>query len=192
MLQGPALQHADTIIYCTGYRYKFPFLEHNPATSAFSGQQCVPGLYQHMFAPEFGPSLAFVGLPWKIVPFPQFELQAKYIARLLSGRANLPPAAEMQSGIDAYYKRLQHDGIDLRYAHMMGDDQWRYNDWLAQAAGPDVKGLPSWRLAMYASAGANKRAYPDGYRDRWDDADNAAEAEKELNSMAQRLQAVNA
>eukprot|EP00878_Enallax_costatus_P027042 GHUV01029074.1.p1 GENE.GHUV01029074.1~~GHUV01029074.1.p1 ORF type:complete len:127 (-),score=26.16 GHUV01029074.1:845-1225(-) len=86
--------------------------------------------------------------------------------RLLSGRANLPPAAEMQSGIDAYYKRLQHDGIDLRYAHMMGDDQWRYNDWLAQAAGPDVKGLPSWRLAMYASAGANKRAYPDGYRDR--------------------------
>lgn len=34
-----------------------------------------------MFVPGLGPSLSFVGLPWKVVPFPQFELQAKLIAR---------------------------------------------------------------------------------------------------------------
>lgn len=42
------------------------------------------GRYQHMFVPAIGSSLSFVGLPWKIVPFPQFELQAKYIARYVA------------------------------------------------------------------------------------------------------------
>jgi hypothetical protein len=41
--QGPALQRADAIIYCTGYRYKFPFLEQHPDTAQLSGQQHVPG-----------------------------------------------------------------------------------------------------------------------------------------------------
>jgi hypothetical protein len=43
-LQGPALERADTIIYCTGYRYRFPFLEQHPSTARLSGQQHVPGL----------------------------------------------------------------------------------------------------------------------------------------------------
>jgi hypothetical protein len=41
--QGPALQRADAIIYCTGYRYKFPFLEQHPDMAQLSGQQHVPG-----------------------------------------------------------------------------------------------------------------------------------------------------
>jgi hypothetical protein len=45
---------------------------------------CYHRRYQHMFMPELGPSLSFVGLPWKVVPFPQFELQAKLIARCAS------------------------------------------------------------------------------------------------------------
>jgi hypothetical protein len=43
VLQGPALPAADAIIYCTGYRYKFPFLEQCPDTAGLSGQQHVPG-----------------------------------------------------------------------------------------------------------------------------------------------------
>lgn len=35
------------------------------------------------------------GLPFNIVPFPQFELQSKWIARVLSARARLPSAADM-------------------------------------------------------------------------------------------------
>lgn len=44
VLQGPSLPHADVIIYCTGYRYSFPFLEQHPSTAHLSGQQHVPGL----------------------------------------------------------------------------------------------------------------------------------------------------
>ncbi|KAF6256908.1 hypothetical protein COO60DRAFT_1702105 [Scenedesmus sp. NREL 46B-D3] len=189
LLQGPALQHADAIIYCTGYRYKFSFLEQHADTARLSGQQHVPGLYRHMFVPQIGPSLAFVGLPWKIVPFPQFELQAKLIARLLSGRACLPSVADMEADTAAHYAQLQAEGAPLRYCHMMSEQQWAFNDWLADAAGPDVAKLPAWRPAMYASTGANKRAHPDGYRDRWEDADSAAEAEAELAALTARLKA---
>lgn len=42
--QGPALQHADTIIYCTGYVYRYRFLEGHHSTAHLSGQQHVPGL----------------------------------------------------------------------------------------------------------------------------------------------------
>ena len=38
-------------------------------------------LYHHIFPPAAAPWLSFVGLPWKVIPFPQFELQAKLIAR---------------------------------------------------------------------------------------------------------------
>ena len=48
-----------------------------------------------MFPPAYAPTLSFVGLPWKVVPFPQFELQAKWISRALSGRARLPTPEAM-------------------------------------------------------------------------------------------------
>lgn len=42
----------------------------------------VSPLYLHLFpATEVAPSIAFIGLPWKIVPFPQMELQARLVAR---------------------------------------------------------------------------------------------------------------
>lgn len=35
---------------------------------------------------------------------------------------------------------------------MLGDKQWAYNDWLADACG-DVDRLPEWRPLMYKVAG---------------------------------------
>jgi len=50
----------------------------------------VSPLYKHLFPPRYAPSLSFVGLPWKIVPFPLYELQSRWVARLLAGRVQLP------------------------------------------------------------------------------------------------------
>ena len=52
-------------------------------------------LYKHLFPPAYAPTLSFVGLPWKIVPFPLYELQARWVARLLSGRVQLPSIDDM-------------------------------------------------------------------------------------------------
>ncbi len=52
-----------------------------------------------------------------------------------------------------------------RRAHLLGDEQWAYNDWLAAAAGADVPRLPAWRRRMYEATGDSKAALPDSYRD---------------------------
>ncbi|KAF8068234.1 flavin-containing monooxygenase [Scenedesmus sp. PABB004] len=162
--EGPALARADAVIYCTGYRYRFPFFEDDAATSGMSGGQHVPGLFRHMWVPSL-PTLALIGVPWKVVPFPQFELQARLAARVLSGRAALPPPAEQAAAAAAEAAERRAAGVPLRWTHMMGEDQWEYDAWLADAAGPDVPRLPRWREAMYAAVGASKRAHPEDYRD---------------------------
>lgn len=73
-------------------------------------------LYQHVFPPAAAPTLSFVGLPWKVVPFCQYELQSKWIARCLSGRALLPDPAAMRADIAAFYARLEADGVPQRWA----------------------------------------------------------------------------
>ena len=42
---------------------------------------------------------------------------------------------------------------------------------------------------MYAATGASKRAHPDDYRDRWDDADSLAAATADLSAREARVAA---
>jgi hypothetical protein len=56
-------------------------------------------LYKHLFPPAYAPTLSFVGLPWKIVPFPLYELQSRWVARLLSDRVQLPSVNDMMARI---------------------------------------------------------------------------------------------
>jgi thioredoxin reductase len=86
---GSRLGPFDAIIYCTGYQYTFPFLrslDENLGRGAIVQikDQHVRPLYLDMFPTTAAPgSLAFIGLPWKVVPFPQHELQ---VQRKLRGR----------------------------------------------------------------------------------------------------------
>ena len=91
---GSVESGVDVILYATGYKYAFPFLDvesdedENEIVSA--EDNCVSPLYKHVFPPSLAPSLSFIGLPWKVVPFPQFEVQGRWIAKALSGSAELP------------------------------------------------------------------------------------------------------
>lgn len=80
-------------------------------------------LYQHVFPPAAAPTLAFVGLPWKVVPFPQFELQGRWIARVLSSAARLPSRREMEAHCAAFYASLAAEGVPPRYTHRMSGEQ---------------------------------------------------------------------
>jgi cation diffusion facilitator CzcD-associated flavoprotein CzcO len=85
----------DAVIFCTGYLYTFPFLKDlSPAVTGDGN--CVLNLYQHLFYID-DRTLAFAGLPQRIVPFPFSEGQAAWVSRVWSGRTSLPPAAEMHA-----------------------------------------------------------------------------------------------
>ena len=83
----------DAILFATGYHYSFPFLTSLKPPLSPTGAR-VENLYQHIFYTP-SPSLAFIGLPSKIIPFRTFEAQAAVIARVLAGRLSLPSGGEM-------------------------------------------------------------------------------------------------
>ncbi|GLI64600.1 hypothetical protein VaNZ11_007907 [Volvox africanus] len=155
----------DAVIYCTGYRYSFPFLRGAAAEVARVEDNCVGPLWLHMLPPgPLAPGLSFVGLPWKVVPFPQFQLQSKLIARLLSGRVQLPRRKQMEEDIEAHFEAMRAQQLPKRYAHMQGQQQFAYNDMLAKLCGPDVVPLPWWRAELNRLTGLCKRDRPDDYR----------------------------
>ena len=176
---GGAPVDVDVILWCTGYSYAFPFLAGLPDLRA---DDCVEPLYEHVFAPRYGASLSFVGLPFKVVPFPQFELQAVWIAKCLSGAATLPAGAEMARRAEGFTADLAERKVLRRHTHKMGDQQWEYNDFLAEQCG--IPKLPPWRKAMYERTGANKRANPETYRDVHQDQDLAEEAHRSFATAA--------
>ena len=158
---GAVVKEVDCVLLATGYLYSFPFLEGSSAIAVEDNR--VGPLYEHMFHPALGASLSFIGLCWRVVPFPQFELQAAFVAAALSGRAKLPSAHAMADAAAEHYARLVADGVPQRHTHMLGRSQFEYNDRLADGAG--VPRLPSWREEMYTLTGQSKRANPDSYRD---------------------------
>jgi dimethylaniline monooxygenase (N-oxide forming) len=92
----------DTVIYCTGYKVTFPFLD----------ERFVPArdnhvdLYRRVVSPDH-PGLYFVGLVQPIgAIMPLAEAQSAWVADLVSGAGTLPSYDEMRRQIRIYDERL--------------------------------------------------------------------------------------
>jgi hypothetical protein len=90
-IDGTSVHEVDEIIFGTGYSWSLPFL---PQVEVRNNR--VPGLYQHVVY-QNDPTLLFVGAVGAGLTFKVFEWQAVLAARILAGRAELPPLAEQQS-----------------------------------------------------------------------------------------------
>lgn len=163
-------------MHCTGYKYHFPFLQTNGIVTVDDNQ--VGPLYKHVFPPLLGPSLSFIGLPWKVVPFPLVELQSKWVAAVLSGRIALPTEKVMMQDIEAFYTELETAGFPKRYTHNMANYQFEYDDWLANECG--YPAVEEWRKLMYLATSKNRKARPESYRDEWDDDHLVAQAHEDF------------
>jgi len=164
---GIKIENVDVVMYATGYVYRFPFLE----AGSEEAQQIVDiddnrvgPLYKHIVPPKFAPTLAFIGLPWKVVPFPQFQLQSRWIARCLSGKVKLPEVEEMLLEVENYYQWMEEEKLPKRYTHRAaGELQKSYNLWLSHACGDGD--LPEWRHELYMATGMARRANSLAFRD---------------------------
>ncbi|KAF2629261.1 FAD/NAD(P)-binding domain-containing protein [Macroventuria anomochaeta] len=88
----------DAIVFATGYFYSLPFLEDVRPKLITDGSH-VNHTYKHLFyAPK--PTLSFLALPQRVIPFPTAEAQAAVLARVYSGRLSLPSLAEMEKWED--------------------------------------------------------------------------------------------
>ncbi|GGQ84670.1 flavin-binding monooxygenase [Streptomyces asoensis] len=89
---------ADALVYCTGYRMTFPFLEPGCPVGAGGSVE----LYKRVVAPD-RPGLFFAGLIRPVGSITRLvEAQARWIGRLATGAAVLPEAEVMHKEIAAY------------------------------------------------------------------------------------------
>ncbi|EXJ70702.1 uncharacterized protein A1O5_05692 [Cladophialophora psammophila CBS 110553] len=162
---GEVLTDIHSVILCTGYITSYPFLPHLhwdnvPASEAdryvlvTAEGDMVHNLHKDMFYIE-DPSLVFVGAPYHIATFSLFDFQAQAVARVLSGKAQLPSRQQMR---DEYNERVRARGLgrDFHSLKALGAEEAYVEDlvrWANEDAarlGIDDKMLghtPEWHLA---------------------------------------------
>ncbi|KAI9885556.1 MAG: hypothetical protein M1823_002655 [Watsoniomyces obsoletus] len=91
---GTVQEDVDFVLFCTGYLFSYPFLASLQPPVVSDGSR-VEHVYQHIFYTH-RPTLAFVALPMKVIPFPLSESQAAIIARVWAKRLPLPSVEMMQ------------------------------------------------------------------------------------------------
>lgn len=127
----------DSFMYCTGYHYDYPFAR------AFItvDDNWVNPLYRDIASP-FDPTLGFIGLPYLVIPFPLFEIQAKWFVRHLTGQHKLPSKPAMLAEVQANADLKNQQGLLKRHYHKLGDLQYDYYNLLAAEC--HEAELPRW------------------------------------------------
>lgn len=120
---------ADTIIFCTGYEYQFPFINSrsNVKLSVVSGERRVTPLYKQLWHADF-PNLSFIGVPHSVVPFPLFELQVEaFVQQIIMDGDKIPAKAEREEHAlrDAVGVGANKTGR-VEDTHYLGSAQWDY------------------------------------------------------------------
>ncbi|KAK7416725.1 hypothetical protein QQX98_005051 [Neonectria punicea] len=153
--------HADTIIWCTGYKTEFNLLDRSvdptrhttPAWESAVGSRGkpLPRLYQNVFSLDHPTSLAFMGcVAFATGAFPLYDLCSMALAQVWKGASPLPPLAEMHRAVDrqhAYICGIARDGSAMPGWVRQGE--WVV--WANAAAGAGVNehlgwGLTGWRF----------------------------------------------
>lgn len=141
-VDGTSVAGVDEIIFGTGYSWSLPFL---PNISVRNNR--VPGLYQHVVYQQ-DPTLLFVGAVGAGLTFKVFEWQAVLAARVLSGRATLPPLEEQKRWEQ---ERIAKKGDGPLFTLIFPDFK-EYFEKLRELAGEPGKGEPGRRLPAFDQA----------------------------------------
>ncbi|XP_063727704.1 trimethylamine monooxygenase-like [Symsagittifera roscoffensis] len=119
----------DVIIYCTGYKYEFPFLEERLRLK--TSNRMVPPLYKQIVFPEY-PKLHYLGMQEQYYTFTMFWLQSHLSADIIMGHFTLPSLDEMRSEIEQAQK--EEENLSSDYDSRI-DFQTAYVNELSQLTG---------------------------------------------------------
>ncbi|XP_047463559.1 flavin-containing monooxygenase FMO GS-OX4-like [Mugil cephalus] len=159
-LQDGSVVQADVLMFCTGYNFKFPFLD-GAQLSLEVQDQTVSPLYRFMLPPAF-PSLVFIGICTLICPFPNFNCQVQFALAVLDGSVTLPSRAQMEDEVRWQLQEKLEKGVKQRHLLRLDQDQWEYCDALARSAG--FPPLPPVVRSLYEEVWRQRRIHPRNYR----------------------------
>ncbi|KAM7512112.1 hypothetical protein LguiB_010987 [Lonicera macranthoides] len=122
-------------------------------------------LYKHVFPPQLAPRLSFIGLPQKAIIFRMLELQAKWVAKTLSGKVILPSKEEMMADVEEHYRHMEELGIPTHHTHSLNPLKFEYLDWLADQVGSPLEDRIKEIYTTFINYFISNQ---DGFRDKWE------------------------
>lgn len=147
---GTVEKDIDSVLFCTGYFYSFPFLNSLQPPLVTDGTH-VENLYQHfIYRPH--PTLAFPVLQQRVIPFPMSEAQSAVIARLWNNRVSLPSEEDMRAWEDNLLKETNGGGRDFHLLKFPKDANYinAMYDWSMSASDAEKgKTPPRWGEKEY-------------------------------------------
>lgn len=152
----------DAIVCCTGYKIDLPFLDSSLKDLVVEENSNKIKLFKHVFVPEIGASLAFIGFvqPTSGGLLSVSEIQARWFSELCKGVIKLPLVEKMQQEI----KQDQQKNESTYFAsarHTIQQDPLNYNDEIASYFGakPQLWKHPSlaWHLIVSSCGAAQWR-----------------------------------
>lgn len=171
---GSEVDGLDAVLFCTGYLFTFPFLldrdgrllgssegDEKQTKPLVTDGRRVHGLWKH-FLHIAHPTLAFPGLPIKVIPFPLSEAQAAVLARAWANAVSLPPAAEMQAWERREEQEHEQNPGKYHVFPALGDGKYinGIHDWLLseEEGGGKGKEPPRWDAEMFWQRGVYAQA----------------------------------
>ncbi|XP_053187179.1 uncharacterized protein LOC128371011 [Scomber japonicus] len=159
--QDGSVGAADVLLFCTGYNFRYPFLDPAAQLGLEIQDQVVAPLYRFIMPPAF-PSLFFIGICKIICPFPNFDCQVQFSLAVLDGSVTLPSRAQMEDDALRELREKASRGVLQRHLLIMDKDQWGYCEALARSAGfPPLR--PVVR-SLYEEVWQQRRIHPENYR----------------------------
>ncbi|KAF4974885.1 hypothetical protein FZEAL_8267 [Fusarium zealandicum] len=109
----------DAIIFCTGFHYSYPFLKTlEPSIVVPDGGYAAHLWEQILYTAD--PTLGFLSIPQRVVPFPIAEAQSAVFARIWSGRLSPPTTTVMEAWVDREHKE-KGEGKAVHLMHFPED-----------------------------------------------------------------------
>ncbi|MFT5577329.1 MAG: thioredoxin reductase [Paraglaciecola psychrophila] len=156
-----AAEKIDSFVYATGYHYDYPFLDDSLQITVEDNY--VSPLYQQIVPPHC-PNIGFIGIPFVVVPFPFFEIQARWFARSIAAPTMLPTTAQMQQWLTHREATFQTEQRKQRQYHQLAGEHNSYLNTLLQQL--DAEPLPDWFTALLDEVKQTGSRNPASFRDQ--------------------------
>lgn len=136
---GTLVEKVDHILFATGYSWSLPFLPNVPIRN-----NRVPDLYLHIFH-QSDPTLVFIGAVAAGLTFKVYEWQSVLAARVLAGRAELPPIEDQKAW---EVERIKQKGDGVAFTALWPRFE-EYFETVRALAGDPGQGRPGRRLPRF-------------------------------------------
>ncbi|XP_031627748.1 senecionine N-oxygenase-like [Contarinia nasturtii] len=145
-------QSFSTVIYATGYKYSYSFLDANVGIEVKDNY--VGPLYKQILNIRH-PTMAFVGVPFIAAHNPMYDLQARFALKFISRGKKLPSYEKMLEDMRMQAEIRVKDGRPKDKPHYLGPSHKKYYADLAKTAG--IKNVPDVISNIFADAIVNSK-----------------------------------